>query len=266
MTVGNGLNIVNAGLVKFDGTATFAGVTTTQHAIQLGAASNGLSSLSLGSSGQVLQSAGAGADPAFSTATFPATATGTGTILRADGTNWSATTSTYPNTNAVNTLLYASSANVMAALATANSGVLQTNSSGVPSVATATTWTPTVVGSGTAGTATYTAQVGRYIQIGPLVYVSWLLTWNTGTGTTNLLIGGLPVNIVNTSGLRTSGVLTLGNALAPPANTVCTFVVSAGDANQTQLFCQTSNSSGNTANLAYAAAGSCVGSIWYWAA
>jgi hypothetical protein len=219
-----------------------------------------------GASGTVLQGQGVGTASAFSTATYPATATGTGTILRADGTNWAATTSTYPNTNAVNTLLYASSANVMAALATANSGVVQTNSSGVPSVATATTWTPTVVGSGTAGTASYTVQVGRYVQIGPMVFVSWLLNWTSGTGTTNLLIGGLPVNIVNTASLRSVGTLTLGNALAPPANTVNTYVTAAGDANQTQLFCQTSNSSGNTVALAYAASGLCVGSIMYWAA
>lgn len=33
--------------------------------------------------------------PVWSTATLPATATGTGTILRADGTNWVATTSTF---------------------------------------------------------------------------------------------------------------------------------------------------------------------------
>jgi hypothetical protein len=43
---------------------------------------------------------------------------------------WS--TTTYPATNAANTLLYASSANTMAALATANNSVLTTNSSGVP--------------------------------------------------------------------------------------------------------------------------------------
>ena len=85
--------------------------------------------------GQMLQS-GASTTPAWSTATFPATATGTGTILRADGTNWVATTSTYPNTNAVSTLLYASGTNVMAALATANSGVLSTSSAGVPSIDT----------------------------------------------------------------------------------------------------------------------------------
>jgi hypothetical protein len=46
------------------------------------------------------------------------------------------TTSTYPLTNAVNTLLYASSANVMAALATANSSVLITSTGGVPSLST----------------------------------------------------------------------------------------------------------------------------------
>ena len=45
---------------------------------------------------------------------------------------WS--TSTYPSTNAANTLLYASSANTMAALPSANSGVLITSSGGVPSI------------------------------------------------------------------------------------------------------------------------------------
>lgn len=42
------------------------------------------------------------------------------------------TTTTYPSTNAINTLLYASAANVMSALATANNGVLITSSGGVP--------------------------------------------------------------------------------------------------------------------------------------
>ena len=87
-----------------------------------------------GASGTVLQGQGIGSGFAFSTATYPATASGTGTILRADGTNWSATTSTYPNTNAVSTLLYASSSNVMGALATANNGLLVTSNSGVPSI------------------------------------------------------------------------------------------------------------------------------------
>ena len=57
-------------------------------------------------------------------------------MLRADGANWVASTLTMPDTAAVSTLLYASSANVLAALATANSGVLVTSGAGVPSIAT----------------------------------------------------------------------------------------------------------------------------------
>lgn len=192
-TPANSLNISAAGLVKFDGTADFTGVTVTNHNVIVGAASNGLTSVAPsatsgvplisqgaasdpvfgtvtvagggtgvatvtgvltgngtspitgsavdqyevlvggasnavgsvgpGSAGQVLQSGGAAANPAYSTATYPATAgtsgtvlqsngtnivnstatypataTGTGTILRANGTNWIASTATYPNT------------------------------------------------------------------------------------------------------------------------------------------------------------------------
>jgi len=49
-------------------------------------------------SGKVLQGQGVGTASAFSAATYPSTATGTGKILRADGTNWVATTATYPDT------------------------------------------------------------------------------------------------------------------------------------------------------------------------
>lgn len=74
----------------------------------------------------------------YSTATAMAILSGTATagqMLQSGATAapvWS--TSTYPVTNAVNTLLYASSANTMAALATANSGVLVTSAGGVPSI------------------------------------------------------------------------------------------------------------------------------------
>lgn len=103
-----------------------------------------------GTTGNIFQS-NAAAAPSFSTATYPSVGTSTGSLLRADGTNWVATTSTYPNTNAINTLLYASAANVMSALATGNNGVLITSASGVPSwladgttgqVLTATTGSP----------------------------------------------------------------------------------------------------------------------------
>lgn len=126
------------------------------------AASGVVTSGAAGTSGQVYQSAGAGSAPGYSTSTFPATATGTGTLLRADGTNWVATTSTYPNTNAVNTLLYASSANVMSALATANSGVLTTDASGVPSIDT-TNFVRQTTGMQVKGNNTNTAPPAGFI-------------------------------------------------------------------------------------------------------
>jgi hypothetical protein len=66
-------------------------------------------------------------------------AVGNGKILQVDSTaalGLSYTTTTYPNTVTVNRLLYASASNVISDLATANSSVLVTDGSGVPSWST----------------------------------------------------------------------------------------------------------------------------------
>jgi hypothetical protein len=52
----------------------------------------------IGNAGTILQGAGSGATATYSTATYPSTATGTGKLLRADGTNWVVTTATFPTT------------------------------------------------------------------------------------------------------------------------------------------------------------------------
>ncbi len=112
----------------------------------------------------------------YSTATELAILAGTATagqMLQSGSSTapaWS--TSTYPATNAVNTLLYASSANVMAALATANNGVLVTSSGGVPSISStlpnavlAAVTAPTVQ-KFTSGSGTYTTPANcKYIRI-----------------------------------------------------------------------------------------------------
>ena len=67
-------------------------------------------------------------------AILPGTSTARQLLTSGASTTPSWTTSTYPATNAVNTLLYASSANVMAELATASNGVLVTSGGGVPSI------------------------------------------------------------------------------------------------------------------------------------
>ncbi len=74
-------------------------VQTTQYDVLVGGPSNTVVSVGPGSTGQFLQSGGNAANPAYSTATLPATATGTGKVLIADGTNWVASTPTYPNTS-----------------------------------------------------------------------------------------------------------------------------------------------------------------------
>lgn len=160
MATNNAVNISSAGLVRYDGTGTFTGVTVTDHALLVGAASNGITSLGVATTGKILQGVTA-SDPAFSTATypsvatgtgtflqadgtnwvpttatFPGTATSTGTILRANGTNWVATTATYPTTTTANQLLYSSATNTISEITTANSSLLKTNGSGVPSMTT----------------------------------------------------------------------------------------------------------------------------------
>lgn len=67
--------------------------------------------------GKILQGQGVGVASNFSTATYPAIATGTGTILRADGTNYVASTATYPNTAASADIIYGTGSNVIGSLA-----------------------------------------------------------------------------------------------------------------------------------------------------
>jgi hypothetical protein len=140
---------------------TVTGLATANNGL-LVTSSAGVPSILAGSgtTGQILQS-NAAAAPSFSTATYPSTSGTAGTILRSDGTNFVNSTTTYPSasgpsgtmlrsngTNIVNStatfadtytasnLLYSNGANTVTGLATANSGVLTTSTTGVPSIDT----------------------------------------------------------------------------------------------------------------------------------
>lgn len=76
-----------------------------------------------------------GTNLVMSTTTIPDTGT-SGKLIRGDGTNYVETTSTFADTYAASTILYSNGANTVTGLATANSGVLVTDGSGVPSIAT----------------------------------------------------------------------------------------------------------------------------------
>jgi hypothetical protein len=98
--------ITLTGVLTGNGTSPITASTVTQHGVLVGGASNAVSSTAVGSTGQVLQ-ANTGADPTYSTATYPSTTT-------------------------VNQILYSSSANTVGGLATVNRAVLATTSGGVP--------------------------------------------------------------------------------------------------------------------------------------
>lgn len=102
-TAGN-WNLLGSGSITTSGsgsTLTTQLTGLTNHAILVGAGTATITKVGpSATAGQVFQSAGAAADPVFSTATYPSTATGTGKVLVADGTNWVASTPTFPNASA----------------------------------------------------------------------------------------------------------------------------------------------------------------------
>jgi hypothetical protein len=157
-------------------------------------------------SGKVLQGQGVGTASAFSTATYPATTT-------------------------INQVLYSSAANTVSGLTTANSAVLATNGSGVPSItATPTitsvtfgsgtalsvyqegTFTPTLIGASTAGTTTYSAQQGNYTRIGNMVHCVFCVNITAATGTGLLQFGAFPFTIKNTSNGQPIGSVEIAGA------------------------------------------------------
>lgn len=83
--------------------------------------------------GQILQvNSAAAVGLSYSTPTYPSASGAAGKILRSDATNNVYSTATFADTYAVSTLLYASGANVVTGLATANSATLVTSSVGDP--------------------------------------------------------------------------------------------------------------------------------------
>ena len=67
-------------------------------------------------------------------------------------------------------------------------------------LSTSGTFTPTVFGTSTAGTATYSLQSGNYQRIANVVFYSLTIVWSGHTGTGNMRFGGLPFTSAAGSG------------------------------------------------------------------
>lgn len=136
-------------------------------------------------------------------------------------------------------------------------GALKGNGSGVVSQAAAAdlsdyatgSWTPTIFGATTAGSPTYTTQVGSYVKNGKLV-VAWFNVTTTSLGTAAGLarIGGLPVTSAATANdFGACQFLHTGGFTLDANNYVITGLVFNGDT--TVQLKESPATSGGTANL-----------------
>ena len=165
------------GLLPLANGGTNANLTASNGGIFYSTATAGAILAGTSTAGQILRS-GASSAPSWSTATFPSTATSTGTILRADGTNWVATTATYPTTTTINQLLYSSAADTISGLATVNGGILNAGATGVPAL----TVTPVLGVAGTsAGTIGLSGATSGVVTLQTAAAAgTWSLTLPTG--------------------------------------------------------------------------------------
>jgi hypothetical protein len=86
------------------------------------------------------------------------------------------------------------------------------------------TFTPTISGSTSAGTGTYSVQYGNYTKIGNRVYIDVYLDWSAHTGTGNIRFTNLPFTIKNASNLRASAAVGYVSNIALTAGNVLTLL------------------------------------------
>jgi len=82
------------------------------------------------------------------------------------------------------------------------------------------TFTPSVGGTSTAGSATYARRLGRYTKVGNLVTVQIYLSWSGGTGTGDLAFSGLPFTIANNANEYAVAAIGVFDSIALTASNV----------------------------------------------
>ena len=243
-TGASGKTLIGAGNTS---SPTFASIGTnsglTAHGLVIAEGNNPFSVTTVGLSGQLMQSGGAGVDPTWTTATYPSTAGTSGNVITSNGTNFTSaslpafptttlpnhsvalgtgtanlnsvgptatigqilqsagssadpafSTATYPLTTTISQLLYSSSNNTVAGLATANSATLVTSSTGVPAWSGTMTNGQLIIGS-TGATPTAASQTaGAGITITPsaggitIAATATTFTWSTITASQTLAV------------------------------------------------------------------------------
>jgi hypothetical protein len=125
------------------------------------------------------------------------------------------------------------------------------------------TWTGLIAGSTTAGTFTNLINACSYTKIGRQVTVQYYVQWESGTGTGNLILTGLPFTSRNESGFYYAGTLSYANVLRTANATPAPNIYH----NATQIeFLQIPTTDGDSTSIAYDAAGRLMGMHTYFTA
>ena len=122
------------------------------------------------------------------------------------------------------------------------------------------TWTPTLFGTATAGTASYTQRVGTYTKVGNLVYVQMYLVFSSFTGTSAMRISGLPFTAESGAYENHVGNIQLEN-ISLPTGTIQ--VAPRAIDGQTYIRIDATKDNSGFAELLVDAAGSIIISITY---
>ena len=219
-------NIIGTGSITVAGSANTETVQLTgltNHALQVGAGTATLTQLGAGTTGQVLQT-NTGADPTWSTATYPSTTT-------------------------INDILFSSSNNVVGQITAANNGTLISGTTGVPSwlangttgqLLTATTGSPPSWASpATSGTVTSVSGTANQVAVAngtttPVISLIGPYTPATYTAHGVLLGEGtssIVATAVGTTGQVLTGVTGADPVWASPATSGTVTSVSVVSAN-----------------------------------
>lgn len=161
-----------------------------------------------------------------------------GKILRGDGSNMVLSTSTFSDTYSASTILYSNGANTVTGLATANSGILITDSSGVPSIgssssALANLFIASTDYSGTStivGWTSFTTKLLQTFVYGKYIYVYFNLIGTSNSTSTSFTVQSNVLNSFSATGVRTrdnSGTFTTGMFTTSASSNVITFAPTA---------------------------------------
>ncbi len=201
----------------------------------------------------------------YSTASAGAILAGTATadrvLLSGASTTPAWSTATYPSTTTINQLLYSSSANTIAGLATANSSILVTSGTGVPSLSTTLPFTLPVSSGGT-GNTTFTAYsvicagttatgifqnvvgVGSSGQVLTSAGASALPSWQTPTSGTVTSVSGT-VNEITVTSPTTTPVISIASTYVGQTSITTLGTVTSGTWNASIIPLQYGGTSAN---------------------